>query len=223
MTDANAAPRLYTYWRSTAAYRVRMALNLKGIEYEAVPVDLVRDGGEQHKDAYLALNPQGLVPALEIDGEVVTQSTAIIEYLEETRPWPALLPARPVDRARVRALAGTVACDIHPLNNLRVLKYLSGPLSVTAEARQTWYAHWIARGFSALETTLANDADSGEFCHGDAPGLADIFLVGQMYNAHRFNCDVEPYPTLNRIVATCLALPEFDEARPEKQADAPAI
>lgn len=221
MTDADAAPRLYTYWRSTAAYRVRMALNLKGIDYTSVPVDLVRDGGEQYQDEYLSLNPQGLVPALEIDGRVITQSTAIIEYLEETRPWPPLLPSRPDERARVRALGAIVACDIHPLNNLRVLKYLAGPLDVSAEDKQTWYAHWIAKGFHALETSLVRDSATGEFCHGDTPGLADILLVGQMYNAHRFNCDIEPYPTLNRIVATCLALPAFDAARPENQPDAP--
>ncbi|MEM6640048.1 MAG: maleylacetoacetate isomerase [Pseudomonadota bacterium] len=224
MTDERdpALPRLWTYWRSTAAYRVRIALNLKGIDYESVPVDLVRDGGQQRAPDYLAVNPQGLIPALAIDGQVLTQSTAIIEYLEDAHPWPALLPARPLEKARVRAIAATIACDVHPLNNLRVLQYLSGPLGVTSEARQTWYENWIAAGFQALEARLCDDPATGKFCHGDQPGLADILLVAQMYNAHRFKCDVSAYPTLNRIEASCLALPAFDAARPENQPEAPS-
>lgn len=217
MNDDNARPRLHTYWRSTAAYRARIALNLKDIAYDTHTVDLVRDGGEQHGDAYRSLNPQGLVPALEIDGHVLTQSLAIIDYLEQTRPWPALFPARPAERARVLALCSMVACDIHPLNNLRVLQYLAGPLEVNDEARSTWYAHWIAAGFGAMEAMLARDKETGKFCHGDEPGAADIFLVGQMYNAHRFKCDVAPYPTLRRVEQACLELDAFDRARPENQ------
>jgi maleylacetoacetate isomerase len=213
-------PTLYGYWRSTAAYRVRIALNLKSIDYDSQAVHLVRKGGEQHGVAYQALNPQGLVPALVVDGQVLTQSMAIIEYLEETCPRPPLLPSRPLERARVRALAAVIACDVHPLNNLRVLDYLSSQAAVADDAKTKWYAHWIAEGFTALEAMLARDAATGDFCHGDAPGLADIVLVAQMYNARRFDCDVEPYPTLRRIDAACRALDAFDAARPEKQEDA---
>ncbi len=219
-SDRTSTPTLYTYWRSTAAYRVRIALNLKGIDYISEPVHLVRDGGEQHQADYRAINPQGLVPALSIDGQVITQSTAIIEYLEERHPWPPLLPSRAADRARVRALAATIAADIHPLNNLRVLKYLKGELGVSDQAKSQWYAHWIAQGFGALESMLADHADTGKFCHGDDPGLADIFVVAQMYNAHRFDCDVSPYPVLNRINAACLELDAFARAAPEAQPDA---
>lgn len=211
---------LYSYWRSTAAYRVRIALNLKQVEHRIAPVDLVRDGGEQHGDDYRAINPQGLVPALVNNDVTVHQSLAIIEYLEETHPWPALLPAQAAARARVRALAQMIACDLHPLNNLRVLKYLTGTLQVDDTARQQWYAHWVALGFSAIEALLAQ-GDPGEFCFGDTPTLADVVLIPQVYNANRFACDMTPYPTIERINATCLALPEFDAARPENQPDAP--
>lgn len=213
--------KLYSYWRSTAAYRVRIALNLKDIAHEIVAVDLVRDGGEQHGQAYRDLNPQGLVPALAVDDLVITQSVPIIEYLEETTPWRPLLPTRPAERARVRAICAAIACDIHPLNNLRVLQYLKRELKVSDDAKQAWYEHWVKQGFDALEAMLARDRATGEYCHGDAPTLADITLVAQMYNARRFNCDVSGYPTLQRIEQTCLALPAFDAARPENQVGAP--
>ena len=213
-------PRLYSYWRSTAAYRVRVALNLKGIDYSLEPVHLLRDGGEQRRPAYLALNPQGLVPTL-VDGEVtISQSSAICEYLEETRPEPPLLPDAAADRARVRSLVQIVACDVHPLNNLRVLQYLTGELGADETAKTSWYRHWVARAFAALETNLAGDARTGAFCHGDRPGLADVFLVPQIYNAERFECDMSGYPTLRRINATCLSLDAFRRAAPEAQPDA---
>jgi maleylacetoacetate isomerase len=218
--DMQQALTLYSYWRSSAAYRVRIGLNLKGLDYAIVPVHLVRDGGQQHAPAYAALNPQELVPTL-CDGErVLTQSLAILEYLEETRPQPALLPAAAGDRARVRALAQLVACDIHPLNNLRVLQFFDQEWHVPQSERDDWILHWMRMGFSALETALAGSAQTGRFCHGDAPGLADCCLVPQLYNARRFNLDLDAFPTLRRIEAACLALPAFDRARPENQPDA---
>jgi maleylacetoacetate isomerase len=212
--------KLYSYFRSSAAYRVRIALNLKGLPYETVPVHLTRGGGEQLAPGYRKLNPQALVPVLQDGGRVLTQSLAIIEYLDEIHPQTPLLPRDPAARARVRALALAVACDIHPLNNLRVLNYLTGPMGLTDEARQTWYRHWIAEGLSALEATLAGDRDTGRFCHGDAPGLADCCLVPQLANAHRFKCDVSPYPTLLGIEKSCQALAAFQRAAPEQQPDA---
>lgn len=211
---------LHTYWRSSAAYRVRIGLNLKGLPWQAHPVHLVRDGGEQHADAYRALNPQQLVPTLVHDGQVLTQSLAILEYLDEAFPSLPLLPADVHGRARVRALAQLVACDIHPINNLRVMHYLERDLQVAADARTRWTLHWMAEGFAAMESMLSGSADAGRFCHGDAPGLADACLVPQLYNAHRFGLDLEPYPTLRRIEDACLALPAFDAARPENQPDA---
>ncbi len=165
---------LYTYWRSSAAYRVRIGLELKGLAWEARPVHLVRDGGEQHRDAYRALNPQQQVPTLLHEGHVLTQSLAILEYLDERFPQVPLLPADAAGRARVRALAQLVACDIHPINNLRVMQYLERTLQVPTDARTQWTLHWIAEGFAAMETLLANSRDTGTFCHGDRPGLADI-------------------------------------------------
>jgi maleylacetoacetate isomerase len=212
--------KLYSYFRSSAAYRVRIALDLKGLPYETVPVHLTRGGGEQLAPGYRKLNPQALVPVLEDGALVLTQSLAIIEYLDETRPQVPLLPKDPVARARVRALALAVACDLHPLNNLRVLNYLTGPMGLTNDARQTWYRHWIAEGLGALEASLAGDRETGRFCHGDAPGLADCCLIPQLANAHRFKCDVAPYPTLLRIEANCQALEAFRRAAPEKQPDA---
>ncbi|WP_142846445.1 maleylacetoacetate isomerase [Telmatospirillum sp. J64-1] len=212
--------KLYTYFRSSAAYRVRIALGLKGVGYDSLPVHLLRDGGEQHRDAYLALNPQGLVPVLEEDGRVLTQSLAIIEYLEETHPAPALLPSDPVERARVRALAQAVACDIHPLNNLRVLRYLVRTLGVSEEQKNAWYRHWIETGLPALESMLAGHPATGRFCHGDTPGLADCVLVPQLFNARRFQIDLAPYPTLTRIDEACAALPAFQAAHPDNQPDA---
>ncbi|MCU1086384.1 maleylacetoacetate isomerase [Stenotrophomonas maltophilia] len=211
---------LYTYWRSSAAYRVRIGLELKGLAWEARPVHLVRDGGEQHRDAYRALNPQQQVPTLLHEGHVLTQSLAILEYLDERFPQVPLLPADAAGRARVRALAQLAACDIHPINNLRVMQYLERTLQVPTDARTQWTLHWIAEGFAAMETLLANSRDTGTFCHGDRPGLADICLLPQLYNAHRFGLDLAPYPTLRRIEAACQAVDAFDRARPEHQPDA---
>ncbi|MBT8136863.1 MAG: maleylacetoacetate isomerase [Gammaproteobacteria bacterium] len=207
--------RLYTYWRSSSSYRVRIALNLKGLEYEQVPVHLAR--GEQH-GVYRQLNPQGMVPALAHDGMLLIQSLAIIDYLEHAFPQPALLPEDAADRARVIALAQIVVAETQPLNNFGVLKYLAGEVGISEEQRQGWYEHWVARGFAAFEALLA-DPRSGEFCHGDKPTLADICLVPQVYNARRFNCDLEPYPGIRRIEERCLQLPAFDDAVPERQPD----
>jgi len=212
--------KLYSYFRSSAAYRVRIALNLKGLAYETVPVHLTRGGGEQLAPGYRKLNPQALVPALEDGGRVLTQSLAIIEYLDEIHPQVPLLPKDPAARARVRALALAVACDLHPLNNLRVLNYLTGPMGLGDDAKRTWYHHWIAEGLGALEASLAGDRETGRFCHGDAPGLADCCLVPQLANAYRFKCDVSPYPTLLRIEKNCQALQAFQRAAPGKQPDA---
>ena len=197
---------------------MRIALNLKGVDYESRPVNLVE--GEQKASEYRALNPQGFVPMLEIDDHRLTQSLAICNYLNSRYPEPPFMPDDAADRAHVLSLALTIACDIHPLNNLRVLKYLGGRLSQDQVARDKWYAHWITEGFEALEAMAAQRA--GAFLFGNSPGLADICLVPQLYNARRFSLDLSPYPTLVRIEAACLALPEFDDARPEAQPDAPA-
>ena len=195
---------------------MRIALNLKGVDYESRPVNLV--AGEQRGSAYRALNPQGLVPMLEIDDRRLTQSLAIIVYLDQRFPEPPLMPEDIADQAHVRALALTIACDIHPLNNLRVLKYLGGPLGLEQDARDAWYRHWISEGFEALEAMAAQR--SGAFLFGNSPGLADICLVPQMYNARRFNVPVENYPTLARADASASALPAFADAHPEKQEQA---
>ena len=214
-------PKLYTYFRSSAAYRVRIALALKGVAHEAIRVHLARNGGEQHSPAYRDKNPQGLVPAFELDeGTVLTQSLAIIEYLDETQPGPALLPADAVGRARVRAIAQGIACDIHPINNLRVLQYLGGQLGATQEQKDAWYHHWIATGLQGLEAMLAGHPDTDRVCHGDTPTLADCCLVPQLFNARRFNCPLDAYPTLLRIDAACAELPAFQQAAPGAQADA---
>ena len=211
--------KLYDYFRSSAAYRVRIALNLKGVAPERAFVHLRR--GAQREDDYLALNPQGLVPSLVTDdGDVLTQSLAILEWLDESYPEPPLLPADRAGRARVRSLALAVACDIHPLNNLRVLNYLTGTLGVTEEQKNGWYKYWIDIGFEALETRVARENETGRFCHGDAPTIADICLVPQMANARRVDFDFTPYPTLLRIEAACVALPAFANAAPAKQPDA---
>jgi maleylacetoacetate isomerase len=211
---------LFSYWRSSAAYRVRIGLNLKGLPHQITPVHLVREGGEQHSAAYAALNPQELVPTLRHGDRVLQQSMAILEYLDEVFPATRLLPGDAQGRALVRALAQLVACDIHPLNNLRVMQYLERTLQASAEARTQWTLHWMAEGLAAMETLLAGHAATGTFCHGEQPGLADACLVPQLYNAHRFSLDLAPYPTLQRIEAACLALPAFDAARPENQIDA---
>ena len=213
--------RLYGYWRSSAAYRVRIALNLKGLAYESVSVHLIRDGGEQHQPEFLAVNPQGLIPVLTDGGRVVRQSLAIIEYLDELHPEPPLLPANARDRARARAMALTVACDIHPLNNLRVMQYLEKDMGAAEQQRLDWMRHWMDVGLSSLEAQLVDHPSTGEFCEGEEPGLADCCLIPQLYNARRFDLDVSAYPTLQRIEANCTALQAFRDAAPEAQPDAP--
>jgi maleylacetoacetate isomerase len=217
MIRRDAAMKLYSYFRSSAAFRVRIALNLKKLDYETAAIHLRRN--DQSKPEYRGINPQGLVPALEHDGERLIQSLAIVEYLDEVHPEPPLLPQDPTDRARVRALTDIVACDIHPINNLRVLRYLTHQLGHDETAIANWYNHWIAQGFQAIEPLLARDARTGVFCHGDLPGLADIALVPQVVNAERYQLDLAPYPTLVRIYRNCIRLPAFDAAQPSKQPD----
>ncbi|WP_194723256.1 maleylacetoacetate isomerase [Noviherbaspirillum malthae] len=216
--------QLYSYFRSSASYRVRIALNLKGLAFETVPVHLLRSGGEQLTPEFRRLNADGLVPVLIDDnGEqpaALTQSLAIIEYLEEMHPSPALLPDNPGDRAHVRSLALSIACDIHPLNNLRVLRYLVRNLKVGEEDKNGWYRHWCEQGLAALERTLANDARTGRFCFGNTPGLADCCLVPQIANAQRLDCDLSNMPTIMRINDACQALDAFADAAPAKQPDA---
>lgn len=210
--------KLYTYWRSTAAYRVRIALNIKELEYQSKIVHLVKNGGEQHQESYLAVNPQGLVPALQLeDGSIITQSLAIIEYLEQQYPQPSLFPKQAVAKAQCRAMAQLVAADIHPLNNLRVLQYLRGQDFSQAQL-DDWYAHWIERGFTALEKLAT--ARKQQFLSADYPCLADICLVAQVYNARRFAVCLDAYPNLLQIEQDCLALPPFVKAMPENQIDA---
>ena len=212
--------QLYTYFRSSAAFRMRIALNLKGLDYDSVAVNL--PGGVHREAEFEAVNPQRLVPALIDGGRTLIQSVAQMEYLEETRPEPPLLPKDPHERARVRALVQIVACDIHPLNNLRVLKYLQGPLGHDDAARDAWYAHWIAEGFVALERLLADSEHTNTFCHGDTPGMADVCLVPQVFNAERFKCPTEPYPTVMRIFEACNGLEAFAAAHPGRQPDSPS-
>jgi maleylacetoacetate isomerase/maleylpyruvate isomerase len=212
--------RLYSYFRSSASFRVRIALNLKGLDYEYVPVHLTRGGGAQFAPEFRKLSPGGLVPALEEDGRSFTQSLAIIEYLEETRPQPPLLPADPAGRARVRALALSIACEIHPLNNLRVLNYLTKTLGVSADARNAWYRHWVETGLATVEAMLATDARTGRYCHGDTPGLADCCLVPQIFNARRFDCRLDHVPTVMCVFDECMKLPAFQRAAPAAQPDA---
>ena len=212
--------KLYGYWRSSAAWRVRIALGLKGIDWETVPVHLVRDGGEQRRPEHLRLNPQGLVPVLVCDGMTFTQSLAIIEYLDESRPGPPLLPGDPAGRARVRSLAQLIACEIHPLNNLRVLQYLEQRLEQDEARRTGWYQHWVGEGLRALEMRLAGEPGTGRFCHGDVPGLADCCLVPQLYNARRYGCELDSFPTLLAVEAACMELDAFCRAAAEAQPDA---
>ncbi len=213
--------KLYTYFRSSAAYRVRAALNLKGLSAEMAPLHLLRGGGEHLQAAYRAINPQALVPALEDDGRLLTQSLAIIEYLDEVhRDGMPLLPADAAGRARVRALSMMIACDIHPLANLRVLRYLVGPMGLSEEVKNAWISHWVTEGLAALEAQLAGSKDTGVFCHGDVPTMADCCLVPQAFNARRVNVDMTPYPTIVRIDAACMKLPAFEQAHPGQQADA---
>lgn len=212
--------RLYGFSRSSAAFRVRIALNLKGLAYEQASIHLRKR--EQEEPRYLAVNPQGLVPALEIDGHTLIQSPAIIEYLEERYPDPPLLPANAADRARVRALAAIVACDIHPIDNLRVLRYLIRPLGHDEAAVAAWFNHWIEAGFRALEALLAGDKRTGTFCHGETPGLADIALVPQVFNSYRYSLDLGPFPTIHRIHENCMKLDAFAAADPRLQPDSEA-
>jgi maleylpyruvate isomerase len=207
---------LYGYPLSSASYRVRIALALKGLQVTSVPVNL--RAGEQRLDEFLQINSQGFVPALVMDdGAVLTQSAAIIEYLDEIHPEPPLLPKAPVARARVRALAQAIACDVHPLNNLRVLQYLENELQHDKATRETWYRHWVRLGFDALERRLVRDGETGRFCHGDAPTMADVCLVPQVFNARRFALDLSPYPRIAGIDAACRDLPAFQGAAPERQ------
>jgi maleylacetoacetate isomerase len=211
--------KLYGFFRSSAAFRTRIALNMKGLSYDQVPVHLRK--GEQSLPAFVTLNPQALVPVLEDGPHLLNQSLAIIEYLDETHPEPPLLPKAPAERARVRALALTVACEIHPLNNLRVLVYLKKNLKVSDQQHDDWYRHWIAEGFNPLERMLGRGG-TGRFCHGDRPGLADICLVPQVFNAMRFNTEAELrplYPTVFRIFDACMKVEAFDRAQPDKQPD----
>ncbi len=209
--------KLYTFFRATAPYRMRIALNLKGIAYEPEYVSL--PGMEHHQPDYTRVNPQRLLPAL-IDGEtVLIQSLATMEYLEETHPEPALLPQAPAARAYVRAIAQMVACEMHPLNNLRVLKYLEGTLGCDQEVRQAWYAHWIAEGFTAIEALLVERGLAGRFCHGDQVTMADVCLIPQVFNGQRFDCPLAAYPTIMAIFENCQALKPFADAHPESQAD----
>ena len=214
---------LYTYFRSSAAYRVRIALGLKGLAYTPAFVHLARGGadggGQQHDATYRAINPAGRVPALALDGDVITQSQAIIEFVDESWPQPPLLPADARGRARVRALSATIACDIHPLNNTSVLARLKTQFGADDDAVNAWYRHWVENGLTAFEALLA-DGGSGDFCHGDTPGMADCFLVPQVFNARRFQCDIAHLARIQSICQRCEALPAFAQAAPSAQADA---
>ncbi len=212
--------KLYTFFRSSAAYRVRIALNLKGLDYEQIPIHLRRGGGEQFSTAYQAINPQALVPTLEDGGRYLTQSLAITEYLEERHPEPPLLPRDPADRATVRAMALAIACEVHPLQNLRALNYLKNELKQSEDNVNRWAQHWIHLGLTAVEALVLSVSGRGKFCFRDTPSLADICLVPQLANARRFGCDLSKCPTLVEIEAHCLTLPAFAKAAPEKQPDA---
>jgi maleylpyruvate isomerase len=210
---------LFTYFRSSAAFRVRIALNLKGLKAEPHCIHLVKDGGQQHQPEYRKVNPQGFVPALVDHEHVITQSIAIIEYLEETHPQPPLLPKDAIGRARVRSLALIIAADIHPLQNTRITKYLEQEFKQDEAARKRWILHWITEGFTALEKMLAGDPVTGEFCHGDTPTMADVLLVPQMFSARRFGAELEAFPTLRRIDEHCQLLKAFQDAAPGNQPD----
>ena len=211
---------LHNYFRSSAAYRVRIAMNLKGLDYDYVPVHLTREGGMQFKDSYTALNPQQLVPLLDDDGFQLSQSLAIIEYLDEKFPAIRLLPDSLQGRARVRQLTLAIACDVHPLQNLRVLKYLTNKLGLTEDDKAEWIKNWLELGLTALETDLARAPTRGKFCFGDTPTMADCALVPQLFSATRFNIDIKAYPTLRSIYEACEALPEIAAAHPARQPDA---
>jgi maleylpyruvate isomerase len=212
--------KLYTYFRSSAAYRVRIALNLKGLEYDAIPVHLLRGGGEQLQEQYRSINPSGLVPAFQDEYITLTQSMAILEYLEDAHPQVPIMPKDAAERARVRELAQIIACDIHPVNNLRVLRYLVHELGVSEEQKAEWYRHWLVGGLEVLEKHLARDPSAGPLCHGRTPTIADCCLVPQIFNAQRHGIDVSIYPNIARINAQCIEIPAFVAAHPSNQPDA---
>lgn len=212
--------KLYSYFRSSASYRVRIALNLKGLAYEYLPVHLLRDGGQQHSPSYRGVAPEGLVPVLVDDEVTVHQSLAIIEYLDETHPTPPLLPADAAGRAAVRAMALDIACDIHPLGNTRVLKYLAANFGLQKEGTDAWIVHWVSTGFDAFETRLARSSERDGFCYGNAPTLADVMLVPQVFNARRFGVDMSRYPLIAAVDARCAQIPAFADAAPAGQVDA---
>ena len=210
--------KLYGYFRSSASYRVRIALNMKGLDYEQVSIHLAK--GRQYTPEFSQVSPQNLVPVLEHDGRRLYQSLAIIDYLDEKFPHPPLLPVDLMKRNRVRSLALIIACEIHPLNNTRALAYLTDTLKLTDEQKTAWYRHWVSVGFTAIEKRLAAEKETGQFCHGDTPGFADITLVPQVANANRFNIDLGPFPVIRRINENCLALEPFKNAMPQNQPDA---
>lgn len=220
--EADTQLTLYSYWRSSAAYRVRIALNLKGLSYQTIPVHLIKNGGEQLSEKYRAINPQGLVPVLLHQGHVLTQTMAICEYLDECFEQYPLLPADSLARARVRSLALQVACEIHPINNLRVQKYLKGKCGDALDTVE-WMTHWMTEGFSAIEQQLENSGDHHSGFYADRPGLFECFLVPQVYNAERYGTDMSGFPVIRQIVAQCRELPAFSDAEPENQPDAVPI
>jgi maleylacetoacetate isomerase len=211
--------KLYDYFRSSASFRIRIALNLKNISYESIAIHLIKDGGQQHQSQYLNINPQGLIPALALDdSSILTQSLAILEYLEEIYATPALLPKDPIQKAHVRAIANIVACDIHPLNNLRVLKYLKNSFGISEDQKDTWYKHWITDGFESIEALLPKSTTL--FSFDDTPNLADVCLIPQIFNAVRFKCEMSVFPTLQKIYQNAISHPAIYKAFPENQADA---
>ncbi len=212
--------KLYNYFRSSASYRVRIALTFKGLPYDYAPVHLLKEGGQQLSPSFRALNPDSLVPVLDDDGELLTQSLAIIEYLEETRPEPPLLPRDAADRAYVRSIALAIACDVHPLNNLRVLRYLVKTLGASEDQKNTWYRHWVEQGLATLEVRLVAEGRNGRYALGDAVTLADVVIVPQIFNAQRMECKLEAVPTIMRIFEQCMQLPAFMDAQPSAQPDA---
>lgn len=216
-------PKLYSFWRSSAAFRVRIALNLKGLDYEVIPVHLSKNGGEQLGEIYSNKNPNHLVPLFEDGEQSIHQSLAIIEYLEEVQAEPALLPTLAIDRAWVRSVAMDISSDIHPLNNVRVLRYLIKKLEISNEAKDEWYQHWIKIGLGSIEKQLSSDSRRGKFAYGNQPGLIEICLVPQLFNALSANVDVSSYPTLMGIFHECMKLPAFIDASWEKQCDAEGL
>lgn len=212
--------QLYTYFRSSAAYRVRIVLGLKDLAWEAVPVHLLRDGGQQHSETYKAINPAGLVPSFKEGTTLLKQSLAIIEYLEEKYPQVSVLPGNATERAHIRGLAYDIACDVHPVNNLRVLKYLEKQLGLSAEQRQEWYLHWVALGLEAFEQQLIAYNKEGDFCYGTQPTLADVCLIPQVFNAHRFGYNTDHLQRVSKAVQACAQLPAFIQAQPANQPDA---